>query len=145
MIVTTMDGIAGRITQETMGVVRGTQLWTRRVIKSCFGGIRNFEVTGLKELDAGLAEAKELAQKLMADQARAMGADSIIGVRIDVVEMSSGVFCVNSTGTAVKTIALPASIPSFEATPPMETDMDPDFDMSFYAARPAFEGSTLRH
>ena len=58
MIVTTMDGIAGRITQETMGVVRGTQLWTRRVIKSSFGGIRNFEVTGLKDLDAGLNEAE---------------------------------------------------------------------------------------
>ena len=66
MIVTTMDGIAGRITQETMGVVRGTQLWTRRVIKSSFGGIRNFEVTGLKDLDAGLNEAKEQVQKAMA-------------------------------------------------------------------------------
>ena len=32
MIVTTMDGIAGRITQETVGVVRGTHLWSRRVI-----------------------------------------------------------------------------------------------------------------
>ena len=141
MIVTTMDGIAGRITQETMGVVRGTQLWTRRVIKSSFGGIRNFEVTGLKDLDAGLNEAKEQAQKAMVEQAAKMGADSIVGVRIDVIEMSNGVFCVNCTGTAVKTIALPATIPSVDVTPPMEMD----FDLAFLAARPAFEGSSLRH
>ncbi len=143
MIVTTMEDIAGRITQETVGVVRGTHLWSRRVIKSSFGGIRNFQVTGMKELDAGLREAKELAQKIMIDQARAQGADSIIGVRIDVVELSNGVFCVNSTGTAVKTMALPTAVPVFEATPPMESDLD--FDMNFLAARPAFEGSTLRH
>jgi uncharacterized protein YbjQ (UPF0145 family) len=143
MIVTTMDGIAGRITQETVSVVRGTQLWSRRVIKSSFGGIRNFQVTGTQELDAGLADSKEKAQQAMIGQAKAMGADSVIGVRIDVIEMSNGVFCVNATGTAVKTIPLPVAVPSFEATPPADTEMD--FDMTFMAARPAFEGSMLRH
>ena len=148
MIVTTMDGIAGRMTQETLGVVRGTSLWTRRVIKSSFGGIRNMQVTGVKELDVGLNEAKEQAHKDMIEQAKALGADSILGVKIDVIEMSNGVFCVNTTGTAVKTLLLPASIPSFEAAAPaagMDTDFDMDFDVSFLAARPSFEGSTLRH
>jgi uncharacterized protein YbjQ (UPF0145 family) len=143
MIVTTMDGIAGRITQETVGVVRGTHLWSRRVIKTSFGGIRNLEVTGVAQMDAGLAEAKDLASKAMIEQARTMGADSVIGVRIDVIEMSNGVFCVNATGTAVKTIALPATVPAFNATPSM--DQDVDFDLSFLTARPAFEGSILRH
>jgi uncharacterized protein YbjQ (UPF0145 family) len=143
MIVTTMDGIAGRITQETMGLVRGTHLWTRRVIKSSFGGIRNFEVTGVQQMDQGLNDAKEQANKAMIDQAKALGGDAVIGVRIDVVEMSNGVFCVNATGTAVKTIPLPITVPAFEATPADADDMD--FDMSFLAARPSFEGSTLRH
>jgi uncharacterized protein YbjQ (UPF0145 family) len=143
MIVTTMDGVAGRITQETMGVVRGTQLWSKRVIKSSFGGIRNFQVTGMQDLDAGLAEAKDKAQRTMIGQAKAMGADSVIGVRIDVVELSNGTFCVNATGTAVKTISLPVSVPSFEAAPPAEAGME--FDLGFLAARPAFHGSILRH
>lgn len=156
MIVTTMDGIAGRITQETLGVVRGTSLWTRRVIKTSFGGIRNVSVTGVKELDLGLNEAKEQANASMIEQARAMGADSVIGVRIDVVEMSNGVFCVNTTGTAVKTMSLPASVPSYgTATPMTEADIDFDmhigadfeksFDMAFVPARPSFQGSVLRH
>ncbi len=143
MIVTTMDGIAGRITQETVGVVRGTHLWTRRVVKSSFGGIRNFEVTGITDMDKGLAEAKDLAQKAMIAEAKTMGADAVIGVKIDVVEMSNGVFCVNTTGTAVRTIPLPTHLPYADATPPLDTETD--FDMSFFAARPAYEGSTLRH
>ena len=143
MIVTTMDGIAGRITQETLGVVRGTHLWTRRVIKSSFGGIRNMQVTGVEDMDRGLNEAKEQAHKAMIEQAKAMGADSIIGVKIDVVEMSNGVFCVNTSGTAVKTIPLPVHVPVFEAAPPMEDEMD--LDLAFMLARPSFEGSTLRH
>jgi hypothetical protein len=80
----------------------------------------------------------------MTEQAMAQGADAIIGVRIEVVELSNGVFCVNSTGTAVKTIALPSAVPNFEAAPP-PAEAGMDFDMCFLAARPAFEGSTLRH
>ena len=89
MIVTTMDGIAGRMTQETLGVVRGTSLWTRRLIKNSFGGIRNLQVTGVAQLDQGLNQAREEANRAMFEQATAMGADSIIGVRIDVSEMSN--------------------------------------------------------
>ena len=143
MIVTTMDGIAGRITQETLGVVRGTELWTRRVIKSSFGGIRNFEVTGMKEMDAGLKDAKDRSHQAMIEQARALGANSVIGVRIEVIEMSNGVFCVNTTGTAVRTIALPAMVPAFDAALPPEIAME--FDPGFLIARPAYEGSSLRH
>ena len=143
MIVTTMDGIAGRITQETLGVVRGTELWTRRVIKSSFGGIRNFEVTGMKKMDAGLKEAKDRSHQAMIEQAKALGADSVIGVRIEVIEMSNGVFCVNTTGTAVRTIALPAMVPAFDAALPPELGME--FDPGFLIARPACEGSSLRH
>jgi uncharacterized protein YbjQ (UPF0145 family) len=144
MIVTTLDGIAGRITQETVGVVRGTQLWTRRVVKSSVGGIRHMRVTGVADLDQGLAEAKQQAHKAMVDQAAAMGADSVIGVRIDVLEMSNGVFCVNTTGTAVRTIALPLAVSGHEmAMPPLETGIG--LDMSVLMARPSCEGSTLRH
>jgi len=148
MIVTTMDAIAGRVTQETLGVVRGTSLWTRRVIKNSFGGIRNFQVTGVKELDIGLNEAKDQAHKAMLEQASAMGADSVLGVKIDVIEMSNGVFCVNTTGTAVKTVALPAVVPAFTAASPateLPADTGFGFDVGVLAARPAFEGSVLRH
>lgn len=143
MNVTTLDGIAGRMTQETLGMVRGTNLWSRRIIKSSFGGIRNFHATGVAEMDAGLNKAREEANKSMIEQALALGADWIVGVKIDVSELSNGVFCVNATGTAVKTVPLPATVPSYPAAP--EPSLDPDFDWTFLAARPAYVGSTLRH
>ena len=143
MNVTTMDGIAGRMTQETLGVVRGTNLWSRRIIKSSFGGIRNMHATGVADMDAGLSKAREEASRSMEEQAKSLGADSIIGVKIDVSEMSNGVFCINATGTAVKTVPLPASVPSYPAAP--EPDLESDFDWSFLAARPSYAGSSLRH
>ncbi|MGH6821496.1 MAG: heavy metal-binding domain-containing protein, partial [Methylocella sp.] len=104
MIVTTMDGIAGSITEETLGVVRGTSLWA------------------------------------MQEQARRLQADAIIGLRLEVIEMSNGVFCVNAVGTAVTTVKLPQSVPGFTQAP----GEDFDFDVPFQAARDSFAGSSLR-
>ena len=144
MIMTTTDGIAGRITLETMGVVRGTALWTRRIVKNSMGGIRQFQQGGIADLDQGLNEAKEQAAKSLNTQALTLGADAIVGLRLDVVEMSNGVFCVNASGTAVKTVKLPQSVPVASEASPAAEDED-GFDLSFLAARPSFQGSTLRH
>lgn len=143
MLVTTLDGIAGRITEETMGVVRGTSLWTRRITKSCYGGIRHMHAHGLQDIDEGLKLAKEEANKAMTDQARQLGADAVVGLRIDVVEMSNGVFCVTCTGTAVKTVKLPQHLPSLSTAAPAAEDFA--FDYAFMAGRPSSEGSALRH
>ncbi|MBI2719677.1 MAG: heavy metal-binding domain-containing protein [Rhizobiales bacterium] len=145
MIVTTTDGIAGRVTEEALGVVRGTAVWTRRVIKNSAGGIRQFQVTTLADLDRGLNEAKEAASRTLVAQAEKLGADAVVGLRLDVVEMSNGVFCVNAAGTAVKTVKLPQFVPVMPASPAPDMEADMDFDMSFLAARPAYAGSLLRH
>ena len=97
----------------------------------------------MKEMDAGLKDAKDRSHQAMIEQAKVMGADSVIGVRIQVIEMSNGVFCVNTTGTAVRTIALPAMVPAFNAALPPEIGMK--FDPGILIARPASEGSSLRH
>ena len=141
MIVTTMDGIAGSITEETLGVVRGTALWTRRIVKNSMGGIRQFQFHELQELDHGLRVAKESATKAMEEHAKKLRAGAGVGLRLEVIEMSGGVFCVNATGTAVTTVKLPKSVPAFTAGPPEDFDLD----ISFLAARPSFAGSSLRH
>jgi len=143
MIVTTTDGIAGRMIEDTLGLVRTTVLWARRVTKNSMGGIRQFQVNSLKDLDHGLSEAKEQASRSVADQAREKGADAIIGMRLEVVEMSNGVYCINATGTAVKTLNLPMSVPSY--APPPAPEAEPDFDWSFLPARMIYQGSSLRH
>ncbi|MGH6908120.1 MAG: hypothetical protein ACREDX_09720, partial [Aestuariivirga sp.] len=68
-------------------------------------------------------------------------ADAIIGLRLEVIEMSNGVFCVNAVGTAVTTVKLPQSVPAFTAG----VDEHFDLDVPFSAARQSFARSALRH
>lgn len=153
MITTTLDGVAGRMTEETLGVVRGTALWTRRVTKLSMGGIRHMQVNSMQDFDEGLNGAKESATRALEAQAAKLGADAIVGLRLEVAEMSNGVFCVNATGTAVKTSKLPHSVPlpppAPEADPFSQPADDVGFDMglgvALYAARASIEGSLMRH
>jgi uncharacterized protein YbjQ (UPF0145 family) len=141
MIVTTLDTVAGRMTDETLGVVRGSGLWTRRITKFAYGGLRNLHATGLQELDEGLNQAKESATKEMNEQARKMGADAVVGMRLEVIEMSSGIYCVNACGTAVKLEMLPQAMPPFAGK--VHVAINPV--IAYAAARPSVAGSDLRH
>ena len=148
MIITTMDGVAGRMTETTLGAVRGTALWTKRIAKSCMGGIRHMQAFGLADLSLGLNEAKECASKELQHQARKLGADAVVGLRLEVIEMSNGVFCVNASGTAVRTVALPQSVPDFSMTGggvDADDEALPLAAAPFVTVRPSCEGSLLRH
>lgn len=152
MLMTTLDGIAGHITEETLGVVRGTAMWTRRITKTSMGGIRHIQATTLNDLDQGLNVAKEQASNFIKAQAAKLGADAIVGFRIEVTEMSNGTFCISAAGTAVKTTKLPANVPMpppAAATDPFSATFDDiHVDLGtaiFAAARASFEGSQLRH
>ncbi len=113
MKITTTETIAGRLVEDTLGVVRGTVLWSRRVMKYNHGGLRGLQYTTMDEMSDGLHEAKEQAEAKAKAQAKALGADAIISMRIDVVELSDGVFTAVASGTAVQTCALPSAMPAF--------------------------------
>ena len=115
MRVTTMETVAGRVNEETVGVVRGAALWSKRITKYCNGGLRGLQYTTMVELAEGLNSAKEEAEQKAQDQAKALGADSIIGLRLEVFEMTEGLFTAVATGTAVRTSELPKIMPSFAA------------------------------
>jgi uncharacterized protein YbjQ (UPF0145 family) len=148
MIVTTLEGIAGRMTETTLGAVRGTSMWTKRITKTSLGGIRHMQAFGLQDVSAGLSEAKEFASKEIQQQARKLGADAVVGFRLEVIEMSNGVFCVNASGTAVRTLALPQSVPDFSRA---DGGVDADDEAialpsaAFLSGRPSSVGSVLCH
>ncbi len=141
MIVSTLDVVAGRMTDETLGVVRGSGLWTRRITKFAYGGLRNLHATGLQELDQGLNAAKESAIREMNEQACKMDADAIVGMRLEVIEMSNGIYCVNACATAVKLAMPPQAMPPFAGG--VHFAIDPL--IAYAAARPSAAGSDLRH
>jgi len=114
MKITTMETIAGRSTEETLGVVRGSALWSKRITKYNYVGLRGLQYSSMEDMAEGLNFAKDEAEKKAMAQAKFLGADAIIGMRLEVFEMSEGLFTAVATGTAVRTEALPAAMPAFE-------------------------------
>ena len=132
MKITTMETIAGRSTEDTLGVVRGSALWSKRITKYNYGGLRGLQYSSMDDMADGLNNAKEEAEKKTKAQAKLLGADAIIGMRLEVFEMSEGLFTAVATGTAVRTQALPAAMPAFE-----QAANDDAFSAIPYMARPA--------
>jgi uncharacterized protein YbjQ (UPF0145 family) len=136
-----METVAGRINEETLGVVRGSALWTKRIVKNSYHGIRGLNHGGANDMAEGLELARETAEKKAMDQARELGADAIIGLRLEVFEMTSGMFTAIATGTAVRTSALPAAIPAFSQA----ANDDDVYVMPYMSRPPMYAVSTLRH
>jgi uncharacterized protein YbjQ (UPF0145 family) len=113
MRVTTLDSVAGRIVEETLGVVRGSVLWSRGLKKFSRGGIRAVEYMTNEDVAEGLNKARLDAEEALKRQAMSLGADAVVGLRIEIIEMGSGMFQAAAMGTAVRTTALPAATPAF--------------------------------
>jgi uncharacterized protein YbjQ (UPF0145 family) len=113
MRVSTLESIAGRVVEETLGVVRGTIMWSRGLKKFSRGGIRAVEYMTTEDVAQGLNKAREDAEAALIRQAEALGADAIIGVRFEIVEMGAGMFSASAMGTAVRTSAIAVPQPAF--------------------------------
>jgi uncharacterized protein YbjQ (UPF0145 family) len=142
MKLTTMETVAGRINEETLGVVRGSALWTQRIMKNSYHGLRGLSYGDNSDMADGLEKAREAAEKKAMAQARELGADAIIGLRLEVFEMTAGMFTAVATGTAVRTSALPAAIPAFNQA---ANDDDEMFVMPYMSKPVMYAGSNLRH
>jgi uncharacterized protein YbjQ (UPF0145 family) len=113
MRVTTLETLAGRSVEETLGVVRGSAIWTRRISKHSTAGHRALEHMTMDEVANGLAEVREKAEAAMLVNAKKTGADGIIGMRFELVELGNDMYQAISYGTAVISEALPQATPAF--------------------------------
>ncbi|MDE2384377.1 MAG: heavy metal-binding domain-containing protein [Alphaproteobacteria bacterium] len=113
MKITTTETVAGRMVEETLGVVRASVLWSRRIMKFNHGGLRGLSYTTMEEMAEGLQQAKEGAEAKILTQAKVLGADAIISLKLEIMELSDGLFQAVATGTAVKTASLPQAMPAF--------------------------------
>jgi len=126
MKITTTETIAGRLVEETLGVVRGSVLWSRRVMKASHGEFRGLSHGSLDDMSEGLSQAKDGAEAKAITQANIMGADAIINLRYELMELSNGVFQAVATGTAVKTSTLQTALPIMALA-----DNDDDIESQF--------------
>jgi uncharacterized protein YbjQ (UPF0145 family) len=111
MRTTTLETIAGRSIEETLGYVRGTTVWSRRTLKNKTVGLRALEIMNTDDIAEGLAQAREEAEAKMMKAAAEKGADTVIAVRVELVDLGNQTFTAIASGTAVRSVEASAVTP----------------------------------
>lgn len=103
MIITTTNSVEGSRIGEYMGIVTGEAIIGANVVKDFLAGIRDIVGGRSGAYEKALRTAREEALREMANEARARGADAIIGVDLDyeVLGAGNGMLMVTTSGTAV--------------------------------------------
>ena len=101
MIVVTTPGVPGANATETLGMVRGSSIRTRHLGRDVIAVMRNIAGGEVKEYTKMLAEAREQAIDRMIEEAQALDADAIVGVRFQTSMVMSGAAEMLCYGTAV--------------------------------------------
>lgn len=103
MKLVSIDNIPGKEI-EALGIVKGTVVQSKNIGKDFMAGMKTFvggEIAGYTEM---LNEARQIATKRMVDEAEAMGADAIVGIRYGSSAVMQGAAEVVAYGTAVKIV-----------------------------------------
>ena len=102
MMIATTETIVGREVVETLGLVRGATVRSKHIGTDIMAGLRNVVGGEMKGYSSMLAGAREQALDRMADEARRMGADAIVGFRMETSSIMSGASEIVAYGTAVR-------------------------------------------
>ena len=104
MILVTTPEVPGMRAVSTLGMVRGNTIRARHLGKDILAAMRNVAGGEIREYTKMLAEAREQAIDRMIEEAQVLGADAIIGVRVQTSMVQSGaaeMLCYGSSRTAV--------------------------------------------
>ncbi|MGD9868742.1 MAG: heavy metal-binding domain-containing protein [Hyphomicrobiales bacterium] len=104
MIITTTHGIEGRQVAEYLGPVAGECVLGANVFRDFFASIRDIVGGRAGGYQKVLRDGRHMALDDMAQEARALGADAIIGIDIDYESLGdkNSMLMVSCNGTAVK-------------------------------------------
>ena len=101
MLIISADYIPNK-NYEFLGLVSGNVAYSKHIGRDMMAGIKNIAGGEIKSYTDLLAEARTIAEGRMQDQAAAMGADAIIGVRLANDTVAQGTIEVVAYGTAIK-------------------------------------------
>ena len=102
MILTNIESIPGQRIVGHLGIVTGSTVRAKNVIKDFGAGLKNIVGGELKSYTELLREARNEAIDRMIQQAQMLGADGIINVRFATSAVTSGAAEIYVYGTAVK-------------------------------------------
>jgi uncharacterized protein YbjQ (UPF0145 family) len=103
MIFTTTNSVAGREITSYRGIVFGDAIVGVNVIRDLFASIRDIVGGRSAAYEKELAGARQVALENLLAEAKALGADAVVGVDIDYETVGQGgsMLMVAATGTAV--------------------------------------------
>ncbi len=103
MIVTTSNQIAGKRIVRTLGLARGNTIRARHIGKDITAALRNLVGGEVSEYTKLLAESREQALDRMTDEARSLGANAVVEIRLTTSMIMGGAAELLAYGTAVVT------------------------------------------
>lgn len=102
MILTTTQGIEGRRITEYLGIVSGGAIMGANIVRDFFASVTDIIGGRSGAYESKLADARQIALAEMAEMARRMGANAVVGVDLDYEVVRDGMLMVTASGTAVK-------------------------------------------
>lgn len=102
MIVVTTETIHGREIAETLGLAKGSVVRAKHIGSDIVASLRNLVGGEVVEYAQLLAAAREQALDRMIEDARQMGADAVVGLRMTTSQIMGGASEVMAYGTAVR-------------------------------------------
>ena len=100
--VTTTGGIEGRSVASYLGIVAGESILGVNVFKDITAGFRNIVGGRSGKYEEELRKGRDTAVEEMVERATEMGADAVIGVKVDYETVGGQMLMVTACGTAVK-------------------------------------------
>ncbi len=94
----TIDNIGGT----PLGMVTGSTIKTKDIVKDIGAGLKSIVGGKLGSYEKLMEEARSEAIAKMVNQAEALGANAVVGVRFESTEVAAGAAEILAYGTAVK-------------------------------------------
>lgn len=105
MLFSTTPTLEGQAIVEYCGVVTGEAILGANIFRDILAGVRDIVGGRAGAYEKELRKAREIAFRELEEQARTLGADSVVGIDIDyeTVGKDGSMLMVSVSGTAVKT------------------------------------------
>ncbi|UWR28021.1 heavy metal-binding domain-containing protein [Sulfitobacter sp. S223] len=101
MILTTTNSVEGRAIAAYQGIVVGEAIMGANIVRDLFARVTDIVGGRSGQYENKLRDAREAAMRELEDEARAKGADAVVGIDIDYEIISDSMMMVSVSGTAV--------------------------------------------
>ena len=101
MIILTIENVPGKEIKEVKGLVKGSTVRCKNIGRDITASFKNLVGGGMSGYNDMLTEARQIAIGRMVDEAEAIGANAIIGMKLMSSAVAAGAAEMVAYGTAV--------------------------------------------